>query len=128
MRSLRAWVTRLRGLFKKELRERELSAEMESHLQLHIEDNLRAGMSPAQAWREALMKLGGIEQTKENYRERRGLPTLETLFQDLPHAVRMLRNSPGFTVVAVFSLALGIGATIAIFSVIYSLALRTLPV
>jgi hypothetical protein len=92
MRRLRAWLFRLGGLFNKELRDRELSAEMESHLQMHMEDNLRSGMSPAQARREAIMKLGGIEQTKENCRERRGLPILETTFQDCRYALRLLRG------------------------------------
>ncbi len=79
MRRVRGWLWRLGGLFARERQERELAAEMESHLQMHIEDNLRAGMSAAMARREALMKLGGVEQTKEDYRERRGLPLLETL-------------------------------------------------
>jgi macrolide transport system ATP-binding/permease protein len=70
MRGLRALLLRLGGLFGKEPRECELADEMESHLQLHIEDDLRAGMSQAQARREAIMKLGGVEQTKESYRER----------------------------------------------------------
>ena len=79
MRWLRALFVRFGGLFGKDPRERELAAELESHLLLHIEDNLRAGMSPAQASREAMMKLGGVEQTKENYRERRGLPISKLL-------------------------------------------------
>jgi putative ABC transport system permease protein len=128
MRRLRAWFFRIAGVFRKERGERDLSAEMESHLQLHIEDNLRAGMSAEEARRQALIKLGGVEQTKEAYRDRRGLPMLETFFQDLRFAARMLRKSPGFTAASVLSLALGIGATIAIFSVIYALALRPLPV
>ena len=74
MRWLRAWLVRLGGLFGKERRERELTEEMESHLQMHIEDNLRAGMSAEEARRQALIKLGGVEPTKEIYRERRGLP------------------------------------------------------
>jgi putative ABC transport system permease protein len=92
MKKLRAWFRRLGGLWGKDFRERELSAEMESHLQLHIEDNLRAGMSLGQARREAIMKLGGVEQTKETYRERRGLPILETTWQDCRYAFRLLRK------------------------------------
>ena len=70
MRQLRAWFLRFKGLFLKEARERELAAELESHLQMHIDDNIRAGMSPQDARRVAVMKLGGLDQTKEAYRDR----------------------------------------------------------
>jgi predicted permease len=116
------------GLFREESRDRELAAEMESHLQMHIDDNLRAGMTAKEARRQAQMKLGGIEQTKEAYRERRGLPMLETFLQDLRFAARMLRKNLSVTTIVVLTLALGVGANTAIFGLVNGLLLQRLPV
>jgi putative ABC transport system permease protein len=127
MSKWRAWVVRLAGTFRKSASESELSAELESHLQLHIADNLRAGMLPEEARRHALMKLGGMEQTKEAYRDRRGLRWLETIWQDLRMAFRTLRLRPGFAATTVLTLALGIGATTAVFSVVDRILFRSLP-
>jgi predicted permease len=128
MRSLRAWLWRLAALFGSERRERDLAEEMEAHVQMHVEENLRAGMSLDEARRDARIKLGGIEQTKENYRARRGFPLLENFLSDLRFGARTLRKNLGFTAVAVLTLALGIGLNTGIFTILNGAALRPLPV
>lgn len=128
MRTLRAWLIRLHGTFGPDSRAQEFAAELESHLQMHIDDNLRSGMTPEQARRDALLKLGGLEQTKQAYRERQGLPWIETFWQDLRFGVRMIAKHPGFTAVVVLTLALGIGANTTIFTLLDALYLKPLPV
>src|SRR5687768_10513214 len=108
MRRARAAVLRLTNLFRRGRLERELASEMESHLQLHIDDNLKAGMTPADARRRAIIALGGVEQAKEQYRDRRGLPSLEAFLHDVHFAGRMLRKQPAFTLSAVAMLTLGL--------------------
>jgi predicted permease len=126
MRAIRAFLLRLGGLFHKGRRDREMAEEIESNLQFHIEDNLRAGMSPEEARREAILKFGGVESAKEAYRDRRGLPMLEDLAQDTRYALRMLRTHKGFSLAAVITIALGIGANTAMFSFLDAAILKPL--
>jgi putative ABC transport system permease protein len=124
MRRLRALLLRLGGFFRRPRADDEFAAEIDSHLQMHIEDNLRDGMSRQEARRHALIRLGGVTQTQENYRERRSLPFLETLFADLRFGARMLRKNSGFTFIAALTLALGIAANATIFSFVSAILFR----
>jgi len=127
MRGLRAWGRRLLGLFPNDRREGELADEIASHLQMHIDDNLRSGLTPEEARRNALMKLGGVDLAKEAWRDRNTLPVLEHLVQDARYAFRQLRQHAGFAGTAILTLALGTGASVAIFAFVDAALLKPLP-
>jgi hypothetical protein len=128
MRKLRAIFLRFLGFFVRSRVERELNDEIETNLQLQIEDHIREGMRPEEARRATLVKFGSVEAAKDACRDRRGLPFIENLFRDATYAFRILSRNKGWTLVAVLSLGLGIGANTAIFSAINGLFLKTLPV
>lgn len=127
MRKLRALWRRAGGLFAGRRAEQDLHDELESHLQHHVDDNLRAGMSPGEARRLALARLGGLAATAEAVRDQRGLPRLESLVRDLRYGVRTLRRSPGFALAGIVILGLGVGVNAAIFTVVNAVVLQPLP-
>src|SRR5215467_13620877 len=127
MRSIRVVVLRFFGMFRRTRRDVDLSAELDSHLHAHIDDGVRAGLTYDEARRQALLRIGGVEMTKNEYRDQRGLPALEGLARELRHASERLRRSPGFTIAAVLSLALAIGANVTIFTVVERVVMNPLP-
>ena len=125
---VRAFLNRMAGPLRAGQADADFGAELEVHIDLHIEDGIRSGLSHEEARRRALMRLGGAEQTRQALRERRGFPRLESLMRDLRYAMRHLAKHPAVTAIAVVSIGLGIGANTTIFSIVNRLVLRPAPV
>ena len=123
MKALRRLTARIAGLVGRARRDDDFASELESHLQLHVDDNLRAGMAPDAARRAALLSLGGIGQTKERYRDQHRLSPLEHLFQDLRLAVRTLRKRPLLVASAAMSIGIGVGLNIGLYSMVKAVLL-----
>src|SRR6202166_2448061 len=123
----RMLIHRLAAPFRRKRLEDDLDEELRSHLEMAVEANLSKGMSAEDARREALRSFGGVEQTKELYRDQRGLPMIETTLQDLRFGLRMLRRDPGFSILAMLCLTLGIGANAAVFSWVEGILFRPYP-
>jgi predicted permease len=128
MRSLRRFLNRVVNLTARRTQDERLREEIEEHIALQTEENLRAGLSPVEARRQAMLKFGGVEAMKQDYRAERGLLLIENFVRDVRFAVRMLRKSPGFTAVAVVTLAMAIGANAVVFGVMDVLILHPLNV
>jgi hypothetical protein len=122
MRALRRFLQRIVALTKRRQNEDRPQVEIEAHLAFQTAENIRSGLSPAEARRQAVLKFGAVEAMKENYRDQRGIPLLEALIQDLRYTLRRLRNAPAFTIATVLTLALGIGATTSIFTFLYAMS------
>jgi len=128
MRTLRRIFRRLTSWITTHRDEERLRTEIEEHIALQTDENVRAGLSPVEARRQAVLKFGMVEAVKESYRDHRGLPVLETLIQDTRYALRRLRMAPAFTIATILTLSLGIGATTSIFTLIHAVLLKSLPV